>query len=369
MKKTPPDTETPFPAASLVLITGCTGLLGGYIAQKFLDEGYRVRGLRRKPRLLENTMPKDSPIEWVEGDVLDIPSLEKAMEAVDWVVHAAALVSFNPGEKNRMYEVNVEGTANMVNACLKKGITKLCHVSSVAALGRSANAINSILASPSPLIQPEIVINEEVKWEESPYNTHYAQSKYLAELEVWRGVAEGLPAVVVNPSLVLGVGDWYRSSSRVFKYIWDEKPFYTDVVTNYVDARDVADIIFLLMRADISAKRYILSAGNISYKGLFYGIADAFQKKRPRIRVSAWLSKLLWRLEWVRSQITRKAPLITRETAQLAALSLRYDNEKIRRELRFSFRSINDTIQWCCENYQKQLAMRSSVGAQDIGNS
>jgi nucleoside-diphosphate-sugar epimerase len=308
-------------------------------------------------------------IEWVEGDILDIPSLEAAVHSVDFVVHAAAIVSFSPGDKIRMYEVNVEGTANIVNVCLKKGIRKFCHMSSVAALGRSASAIAAGKEKISSGLNAEIVVDEEAKWEDSPYNSHYAQSKYLAELEVWRGIAEGLSAVVVNPSLVLGTGDWKRSSSRVFRYIWQEKPFYTDGQVNWVDVRDVAEIIFLLLEADVSAKRYILSAGNTSFQQLFYDIADCFNKKRPHIRVRATAAQIIWRLEWIRSQITRKAPLITRETAQLAALSLRYDNEKIRRELRFDFRSISDTIQWCCENYKKQLAMDSPAKAEVIGNS
>jgi nucleoside-diphosphate-sugar epimerase len=337
-----------------VLITGCTGLLGTHVAQKFISEGYRVRGLRRTNS--EQALPREntSPIEWVNGDILDIPSLEAAVASVDVVVHAAALVSFSPGEKDQLYKVNVEGTANVVNVCLKQGIKKFCHVSSIAALGRSAAAI---AANKELGFQSEIVVDEEAKWEDSPYNSHYAQSKYLAELEVWRGMAEGLNAVVVNPSLILGAGDWNRSSSQVFRYVWQEKPFYTDGQVNWVDVRDVAEIIFLLMEAEVWAKRFILSAGNTSFQHLFYDIADCFHKKWPHIRVSASAAQILWRLEWIRSQLTRKAPLITRETARLAALSLRYDNEKIRRELGFDFRSISDTIQWCCENYQKQLAM------------
>lgn len=341
----------------LVLITGCTGLLGTHVAQKFVSEGYRVRGLRRTNSAQTLPMENTSSIEWVNGDILDIPSLEAAVDSVDVVVHAAALVFFSPGEKNRLYEVNVEGTANVVNVCLKHGTKKFCHVSSVAALGRSAAAIAATKEKATSGFQSEIVVDEEAKWEDSPYNSHYAQSKYLAELEVWRGMAEGLNAVVVNPSLILGAGDWNRSSSRVFRYVWQEKPFYTDGQVNWVDVRDVAEIIFLLLEAEVWAKRFILSAGNTSFQHLFYDIADCFHKKRPRIRVSASAAQILWRLEWIRSQLTRKTPLITRETAQVAALSLRYDSEKIRRELRFDFRSISDTIQWCCENYQKQLAM------------
>ncbi|MES2732391.1 MAG: NAD-dependent epimerase/dehydratase family protein [Bacteroidota bacterium] len=358
------------PTTPLVLITGCSGLVGSHIAALYIQRGYRVRGLYRpvNPPVSLTTTTIADPIEWVEGDILDIPSLEKALESVAFVIHAAAVVSFSPKDKTQMQTVNVEGTANVVNACLKMGIQKLCHISSVAALGRSAMAIAEAKEIPPGKHSHEIVVNEEAKWEDSPYNSPYAQSKYLAELEVWRGIAEGLNAVIVNPSLILGVGDWNRSSSRLFQYVWKEKPFYTEGVANYVDVRDVAKIIFLLMNADISSKRYILSAGNISYQDLFNGIADCFHKRRPRIRVSAFAAKLLWRLEWLRSQLTRKAPLITRETAQLAALSFRYDNSAIKLDHHVDFRSIEDTLQWCCKNYQKQLAMNPSVPARIMGN-
>ena len=325
----------------VVLVTGCTGLLGRFIAEKFLDAGCRVKGLRR---------PGSSPplaiffgrIEWVAGDLLDIPSLETALADVDWVVHAAAIVSFSPRDHKRMYEANVVGTANVVNACLKtRNVKRLCHVSSVAAIGRVTKRVAVSQGK-------EVVVDEEAKWENSPFNSYYAKTKYWAELEVWRGVAEGLPAVIVNPSVVLGVGDWHRSSTRIFKYVWDEKLFYAEGVLNYVDVRDVAEIIFLLTNSSISSKRFILNAGNTTYQALFNRIADCFRKRRPFLRVSPAMAQLLWRMEWLRSKLTGQPPLITRETAQLANTLFRFDNQKIHRELNFRFRSIEDTVEWCC---------------------
>ena len=334
------------PLAPLVLITGCNGLVGSFVAGKFVAEGYRVRGLRRSGSDLRLVAAFSDRLEWAEGDVLDIPSLEKALVGVHLVVHAAALVSFAPSDRARLYRVNVEGTANVVNCCLKAGVPKFCHVSSVAALGQSGPGIIDAQNQ-----RPEMVTDEEVKWEESPRTGHYARSKYLAELEVWRGQAEGLKVVVVNPSLVLGVGDWNRSSARVFKYLWDEKPFYPPGSVNYVDVRDVAEIIFLLTSADIRAERYILSAGSIAYRELFDQIADGFRKLRPRIRVGIAAAELLWRLEWVRSRLSGKAPLINRETVRIASRPLRYDNRKIRGELNYVFRSIDDTVRWCCREF------------------
>jgi dihydroflavonol-4-reductase len=231
----------------------------------------------------------------------------------------------------------------LVNTCLKANVKRLCYVSSVAAIGRPVAKV-----SPAAGPRKEIMVNEEAKWENSPYNSQYAKTKYWAELEVWRGIAEGLNAVIVNPSVVLGVGNWYRSSARIFKYIWEEKPFYTAGMVNYVDARDVAEIIFLLTNSDVSAKRFILNAGNITYQALFNQIADCFHKRRPFLRVGSSLAKLMWRLEWIRSRATGRAPLITRETAQSANAFFRFDNGKICRELNFRFRSIEDTVSWCC---------------------
>ncbi|MBC7919665.1 MAG: NAD-dependent epimerase/dehydratase family protein [Ferruginibacter sp.] len=342
--------------APLVLITGCNGLVGSFVAGKFVAEGYRVRGLRRSGSDLRLVAAFSDRLEWAEGDVLDIPSLEKALVGVHIVVHAAALVSFVPSDRARLYRVNVEGTANVVNGCLKAGVPKFCHVSSVAALGQSGSVVGDARDQ-----KPEIVTDEEAKWEDSPRASHYARSKYLAELEVWRGQAEGLKVTVVNPSLVLGAGDWHRSSARVFKYLWDKKPFYPPGSVNYVDARDVAEIIFLLTNADIWAKRYILSAGNVTYRELFDRIADGFRKPRPRIRVGVAAAELLWRLEWVRSRLSGKAPLITRETARTASRSLRYDNRKIRRELNYVFRSIDDTIRWCCREFVETESNRNQA--------
>lgn len=327
----------------VVLITGCNGLVGSFIADEFVKAGCRVRALRRPGSDLSSVASLVDRIEWVEGDVLDIPSLETALVDVEWVIHAAAIVSFAPGDQNRMYEVNVVGTANVVNACLKANVKRLCHVSSVAAIGRSVAKVSTTNGP-----RKEIVVNEEAKWESSPYNSHYAKTKYWAELEVWRGIAEGLNAVIVNPSVVLGAGNWYRSSARIFKYVWDEKPFYTGGTVNYVDARDVAEIIFLLTDSDVSAKRFILNAGNITYQALFNQIADCFHKRRPFLRVGRSMTKLIWRLEWIRSQLTGRAPFITRETAQSANAFFRFDNGKICRELNFRFRSIEDTVSWCC---------------------
>jgi nucleoside-diphosphate-sugar epimerase len=317
----------------MVFITGGNGLIGSYTTRLLLERGYPVRLLRRPASRLDWLSDLTDRIAWVEGDVLDMALLLDAIQPGDWVVHAAAIVSFDPSQREKMFKVNVEGTANVVNACLQKNAGKLCFVSSVAALGRSKR---------NPLI------DENTPWEASEFNTAYAHSKYLAELEVWRGVAEGLPAVVVNPSVVLGPADWERSSTQLFKYAWEEHLFYPAGTVNYVDVRDVAEAIYLLLRSDIISEKFILNAGNITHRELLSGMAACFGKNPPTFEAKPWMAALGWRLEWLRSAVTGKSPLLTRETARSTYFTYHYSNDKVKNALHFSFRSLQDTLGWAC---------------------
>ena len=112
-----------------------------------------------------------------------------------------------------MYQINVEGTANVINMSLESNVKKLIHISWVAAVGRSANGTQ---------------VDEGTKWENNKINTHYAKSKYKGELEVWRGIGEGLEAVILNPSTILGYGDWNSGSCAIYKSIYNEFSWYTE---------------------------------------------------------------------------------------------------------------------------------------------
>lgn len=324
----------------MILITGCNGLIGSFIARKFLREGYSIRAIRRQKSNMQLVKDIEHAIEWVEGDILDPLFLTKALTGIDTVIHAAAIVSFSPADHENMFKVNIEGTSNIVNACLTKNIRKLYYISSIAALGRNKQSS---------------LINEEAQWESSAINSVYAETKHLAELEVWRGIAEGLQAVIVNPSIVLGPGDWDKSSTRLFKYIWEENPFYTEGCMNYVDVRDVADIIFRLINSEISSERFILNAGSISFRELFNKIAEQLEKKKPSIHIMPWMAAIAWRIERLRSLLTGSNPLITQETALLAQTSFAYDNSKIRRTLPYTFRNLDDSIAWTCTELKNRL--------------
>lgn len=320
------------------LVTGATGLIGSHVVRRLLASNVPVAALYRPLNGYGLLTDVADQLTWHEGDVLDIPSLEAAIRPGCDVVHCAAIVSFVPKDRARMEQVNVEGTANVVNVCLKAGVRKLAHLSSVAALGRPEAKADTTKAG-----QP-VVITEEQKWEESPMNSAYAKTKYRAELEVWRGSAEGLPVVIVNPSVVLGEGDWTRSSTQLIKYVYDEKRFYTDGDINYVDVLDVADALVKLLHSDIVEQRFILNAGTMPYRDFLTQLAQALGKRPPTVRVPPGLARVLWRLEAVRSWLLGTSPLITRETARSASHRYTYSGERVTQVLNVDYRPLTDTL-------------------------
>ena len=209
----------------MILITGATGLLGSYIARYLVAAGLPVRAIKRATSDLSLLAEAKDQIEWVDADVLNIPSLEDAFQGVSYIYHSAAAISFKKSERERMMKINIEGTANVVNVANYMGVQRLLHVSSVAALGKG---------------KTDTMLNEDAVWEDSPYDTGYGLSKYLGELEVWRGMVEGLDAVIINPSTILGAGRWSDSSTRIFSKVEEGLSFYPKGSNGYVDVRDVA---------------------------------------------------------------------------------------------------------------------------------
>lgn len=325
-----------------ILVTGGTGFLGSYLIKNLVEKGFTVRGIRRSAKT-PFFIPEEiwSKVEWVEGDVLDVVSLADASQGMDAVVHSAAVVSFSPGERSRMYAVNVEGTANVVNAALENGVGRLLHVSSIAALGRTT--------------KPETV-TEEKKWEENKNNTHYAISKHHAEIHAWRGFAEGLRGVVINPSTILGYGDWHSSSCAIFKNAYREFPWYTKGVNGFVGVEDVAEAAVRLLDSPIHAKRFIVSGENRSFQDLFNAMADGFGKKRPHREATKTLGALAWRMEKLRSFFTGSKPLLTRETAKISHSKTSFSNKAILEALPgFSFTPLDTVISQSCQKYLRAL--------------
>jgi nucleoside-diphosphate-sugar epimerase len=294
----------------MILITGGTGLLGTHLILALHQQGIRPRAIYR------NSIPEiiKDKAAWVQGDILDVIALEEAMQDIQHVYHVAGFVSFSPKHRAIMNKINVEGTANVVNACLEAGIKKLVHVSSVSALGR--------LRTDGP-------ITESMQWTEETSNSEYGRTKYLAELEVFRGIGEGLCAVMVNPTIIIGEhGDWTKGSMNIFRNIYYGFKWYTTGSTGFADANDVARAMIQLMDSDIHTQRFIISAENVSYQSLFNMVADAFNVKRPSAKVTPLIANLVWRLEYLKSLITKKDPLITRETAKTGMANVVFDNSK-----------------------------------------
>jgi dihydroflavonol-4-reductase len=315
----------------MVVITGASGLLGNIIAQTFAERNVHVTGLYH-----QTTPPTSHPlINWVKGDITDSPSLLKIFVGSTCVVHAAAIVSFTQKHKAKMLAVNVEGTANVVNACLTSGVKRLIHISSVAAIGKPSN---------------QVIITEKTAWAHESKPSNYGQSKYLAELEVFRGEAEGLSVAAVNPSIILSATNHHRSSGKIIQYVRDERPFYVDGYLNYVDARDVAEVVWQLYKNEKATGRYIANAGTVSWQELFQGIGNRLGKKPPAIKVSSLFARVAAAIEWLRSSLSGSEPLITKETAKIARQSITYSNERAKNELGIQFRTLNETLDWCCKS-------------------
>src|SRR5882757_9083892 len=344
-EKTETPTNPPFGTSRLfregdggILVTGGAGLLGNELITQLLAQGKQVRAIYNKTPLAN--FPGEQ-LQQIQCNILDVIGLEDAMQGIEQVYHCAAIVTFNKKRKRELFKINIEGTANVVNACIDAGVKKLVHVSSVAALGR---------------IREDEPINETMNWTEETSNSNYGQSKYLSELEVWRGIGEGLDAVMVNPVIILGAGDWNGGSSQIFKNVYEEFPWYATGITGFVDVRDVAKAMIQLMESNITAQRFILSAENRTYRDVFNLIANAFKKKPPHKEVTPFLAKIVWRLEAVKSLFTGKDPLVTKETAATALAKVNFDNSKLKKILPgFEYRKLEDTITYTCSQFEKKL--------------
>jgi dihydroflavonol-4-reductase len=321
----------------MILVTGATGLVGSHLIQQLVKEGRKVRGIYRDQiPAIEHT----TGVDWVKADILDINSLEEAMQDTDQVYHCAAIVSFNPAKKRLLHKTNIEGTANVVNACLLKGVKKLLFVSSVAALGR---------------IREDAPINETMNWTPETSNSEYGKSKFMAEMEVWRGMGEGLNVAVINPVIILGAGNWNGGSSGIFKSAYNEFPWYTEGMSGFVDVLDVVKAMIAIMQSSLSGERFIISGSNTYYKDIFTKIASGFNKKAPHKKVTPFLAGIVWRMEAIKALFTGKDPLLTRETAKTARARVSFDNTKLLKAFpEFRYTQLDESIKRICAEMLKK---------------
>ncbi|MBS1774486.1 MAG: NAD-dependent epimerase/dehydratase family protein [Bacteroidetes bacterium] len=314
---------------NITLVTGASGFVGRHLVKYLSEKGKLVKAL------YNNTIPDESLLQlkgiiWQKCDLLDVYDVESVMQDVDEIYHCAAMVSFRREDRLQMMHFNLESTTNIVNAALDAGIRKLLYMSSIATLGRNGEGKE---------------ISEETQWEESVHNSMYSQSKYNAELEVWRGMAEGLNAVIVNPGIILGEGDWDKGSSRLMKVVYKEFPFYTSGINAWVDVKDVVDISYRLMESGIADERFILSSGNYAYKDIFSRMAAALNRKPPYIRANKWMTSLVWRISVLKNKLLGGDITITKETARTSQSKNYYNNQKLIKYLpEFQYTPLDSTI-------------------------
>lgn len=320
----------------MLAITGSSGLLGSSLVSDCLARSVPFRALMRGRRrsVVTKLGVNDSSIH--EVDILDMPGLLEAFDGASVVVHCAARVSFAPGDRGKIYSVNVEGTRNVVNACLQQRVPRLIHISSVAAFGRQKSARS---------------IDERTQWTNDIEQTHYGKSKHLAELEVYRGMEEGLHVAMINPSVILAAGDGMRSSARFFGYAWRERFLYTDFPVSYVDARDVTEMIFRVMNSGGNGEKYIANAGQVTVGSLLKSIAQRINKRPPRFRVTNGMLNVVVFAEYLRHLLTGAKPALTRQSLMLLKESVMYDNSKAIKELGMKFRSLDETLDWSCAEF------------------
>jgi|SRR5690625_64158 len=320
-----------------VLITGASGFVGDHLLRYL----HKTAPTWKFIACYHSTQPKflHERITWKKVDFTDVLNLEEITQDVNYIFHCAAIVSFDKKKGNLLIQKNTLITRNLVNASLEKpNLKKFIHFSSVAALGRNKES--------------NTIIDEKSHWTDSKDNSNYAISKYRSELEVWRGIAEGLPAVILNPSLILGEDHWENSSGKLIPIIYNEFAWYTEGINAWVDIKDVIEIAYLLSQSTISGERFVLCEGNYSFKDIFTWIAIAFDKRPPHKFAQKWMTNIIWRWSSLVSNITKKEPTITKETARTAQSKYYYSNKKVLNMLKgYNFTPIKETIKRISKKY------------------
>lgn len=326
----------------MILVTGGTGLVGSHLLFKLVSEGEKVRAIYRRAHKLglvknvfgyfsDNADALFNAIEWIEADITDVPALALAYKDITSVYHCAALVSFEPDKYNILRKINIEGTANVVNLCLTNKVKKLCYVSSVAALGSPKSNEN--------------IIDETAQWNKELDHSVYAITKYGAEIEVWRGVQEGLNAVMVNPGIILGAGFWHGGGSgSLFKQVNKGMRYYTKGGSGFVDIWDVVNAMHLLMKSNITNEKYVLVSENLSFQTFFTMLANHLNVTPPKKEAKPWMLAVAWRLDWLNYKLFGKRRRLSKHMAQSALRDTKFSNAKIKNDFNFEFKPIKNSV-------------------------
>lgn len=325
----------------MILVTGGTGILGGRLLFDLTRKGEKVRAIKRPSSNL-NTLKevfkfygdKDgflfNQIEWINADLLNLFELEDALLQVEAIYHCAALVSFHHSDKDWMYQINVIGTRNLINLSIELGVKTFCHVSSTAAINLDKNNIGK----------------ESIPWKNGKDKSYYGVTKYLSELEVFRGQEEGLNIVIINPSMILGAGVEGRSSSGLFQTGKKGLAFYPGGSNAYVDVRDVSKTMLFLVEHKIFGERLLVFSENYTFKAFFIELCRFFNSKQPSIAAKPWMVKILERIQHIRYLLTKKKPLITKETCKSAMKEVKYSDQKLKTLIPFPFIPVRESINY-----------------------
>lgn len=333
----------------MIFVTGGTGVLGSQLLYDLTRETVQIRAIYRSEAKLNQTkklFEKLNPIgwekqfaciNWIIGDILDVTLLEEQMTGCSHVYHCAAMVSFHKSDFNQMIQINRYGTANVVNICLDLKVEKLCYVSSTAAIGGDSDKI----------------ITEDTKWKLSPTTTGYSVAKYSAEKEVWRGIEEGLNAVVVNPCVIIGAGNWNDSSLTLFKTLKKGMSYYPPGSNATVDSRDVSSVMIKLMNSEISNERFLCTGSNQTFQELMTEISSQLKVKSPRKLAKRWMVNLVRRILRFGYLFSSKRPSVTKESVEALFSDRSYDSSKLKNRLGIEFYGLKDSVSNTIENRLK----------------
>jgi dihydroflavonol-4-reductase len=264
------------------------------------------------------------------GDIRDVESVKRAIAGVDAVFHTAALVSYWRRERETMYDINIVGTRNVVQACLESGVGRLVHTSSIAAIGFNPDG------SPA---------DETTEFNWRSFDVGYRISKYEAEQEVQKGVRAGLDAVIVNPSIIIGPGDIHVHGGQLIRDVYRWRIFYyVDGGMNVVSVEDVVRGHLAAYKLGRTGERYILGGENLTHREVFTTIAQLLHRLRPMFKLPRSVARMVAGSAEGYANIIRTKPWVTRELiAGLGSFSW-YSIEKAKRELGYSFAPLRDFV-------------------------
>ncbi|MBT7850219.1 MAG: NAD-dependent epimerase/dehydratase family protein [Formosa sp.] len=335
----------------MILVTGGTGLVGSHLLFELSKSQQKIRAIYRNKKTIEKVKnvfsyysttieEQFNRIEWLEADLNDIPKLTEAFKGVTHVYHSAALISFDPNDYNKLRKVNITGTANIVNLCVTNTIQKLCYVSSVATIGHDP-----------------VKITEQTDWDSQENQSVYAITKYEAEMEVWRGIQEGVSSVIVNPGVILGAGFFRSGSGGLFKRVYKGLNYSTNGVSGYVGVEDVVKSMILLMNSGQNNDRYILVAENLSFLDFTTLISDAFKLAPPKKIATKWMLAFAWRLDWMKHILTGKKRRLTKNLSKTLRTKSYYSSEKfLKTKTEFTFKPISTVVSEVCQLFLKEVS-------------